>query len=236
MHIVRSRKKIKAFLVARQQVFKPPVRFQHQRQPRCAHPHPDTADSPQPLTPALYPSIHALQLHQCLMEAILNHQNSDRRSSKQDDFLGDESDTVIASALAATSRKRSVAAESPIAKAKSCSKGDVMSSEMADPGSPPLVPATPHAPTDFKTQALRSPLLVRLPHCSISCAEQCEVVFHRRLHSVPLEIERPVRVRLRVSDTTAPLAAQVQCSQQPDRCPPKIPQRSEACTSVTSPL
>ena len=128
------------------------------------------------------------------MEAISNHQNSNRHLSKQDDFLGDESDTVVASAPAATLRERSIAAESLIAKAKSCSKGDVMSSEMADPGSPPLVPITPHVPTDFKTQALRSPLLVRLPHRSISCAEQCEVAFHHRLHSVPLEIERPVRV------------------------------------------
>jgi hypothetical protein len=33
-----------------------------------------------------------------------------------------------------------------------------------------------------------------------------------------------------VSDATAPLAAQVQCSQPPDCRPPKIPQRAEACT------
>ena len=105
-----------------------------------------------------------------------------------------------------------------------------MSSEMADPGSPPLVPMTPHAPADFKTQALQSPLLVRLPHYSISRTEQCEVAFHHKLHSIPLKLERPVRVRLRVSDATAPLAAQARCSQQPDRCPPKIPQRAEACT------
>ena len=96
------------------------MRFQHRRQPRRAHPHPDTADSPQPLTPALYPSIRALQLHQCLMEAILNHQNSDHCSSKQDDFLGDESDTVVASAPTATSHERTVAAESPVTNAVIC--------------------------------------------------------------------------------------------------------------------
>ena len=192
MCIVRRQKKIKAFPVARQQVFKPPVRFQHRRQPRRAHPHPDTADSPQPLMPALYPSIHALQLHQCLMEAILNHQNSDHRSSKQDDFLGDESDTVVASAPTATSHERTVAAESPVANAESRSKGDGMSSEMVDPSSPPLVPTTLHVPAEFKTQVLRSPLLVCLPHRSISRAEQCEVAFYRQLHSVPLKIERPV--------------------------------------------
>ena len=107
-----------------------------------------------------------------------------------------------------------------------------MSSEMADPGSPPLVPMTPHAPADFKTQALQSPLLVRLPHHSISRAEQCKVAFHRRLHSIPLKPEHPVRVRLRVSDATAPLAAQARCSQQPDCRPPKIPQRAEACATV----
>ena len=129
--------------------------------------------------PALYPSIHALQLHQCLMEAISNHQNSDRRSSKQDDFLGDESDTVIASVPTATSHERSITTESPVAVAKSRSKGDAMSSEMAEPGSPPLVLTTPHAPADFKTQALCPPSLVRLPHCSTSHAEQCEVAFHR---------------------------------------------------------
>ena len=107
-----------------------------------------------------------------------------------------------------------------------------MSSEMVDPSSPPLVPTTPHVPAEFKTQVLRSPLLVRLPHCSISRAEQCEVAFYRRLHSVPLKIERPVQARLRVSEATTPLAAQARCSQQPDRCPPKIPQRAEACTTA----
>jgi hypothetical protein len=107
-----------------------------------------------------------------------------------------------------------------------------MSSEMVDPSSPPLVPTTPHVPAEFKTQVLRSPLLVRLPHCSISRAEQCEVAFYRRLHSVPLKIERPVQARLRVSEATTPLAAQARCSQQPDRCPPKILQRVEACTTA----
>ena len=107
-----------------------------------------------------------------------------------------------------------------------------MSSEMADPGSPPLAPTTPHAPTDFKTQALRSPLLVRLPHRSISHAEQCEVAFHHRLHSIPLKLEHPVRVRRRVSDATAPLEAQARCSQQPDRRPPKIPQCAETCATI----
>ena len=179
MRIVHRRKKIKVFPVAREQVFKPPVRFQYRCQPRRAHPHPDTADNPQPLTPALYPSIHALQLHQCLMEAISKRQNSDHHSSKQDDFSEDEGDTVIASALTAALHKKSTTTESPVANTESCIKGDAMSSEMADPGSPPLVPMTPHAPMDFKTQALQSPLLVRLPHHSISRAEQCEVAFHR---------------------------------------------------------
>ena len=162
----------------------------------------------------------------------MNHQNSDHRSSKQDNFLGDESDTVIASAPTATSHERTIAAESPVANAESRSKGDGMSSEMVDPSSPPLVPTTPHVPAEFKTQVLRSPLLVRLPHCSISRAEQCEVAFYRRLHSVPLKIERPVQARLRVSEATTPLAAQARCSQQPDRCPPKILQRVEACTTA----
>ena len=88
------------------------------------------------------------------MEAILNHQNSDHRSSKQDNFLGDESDTVIASAPTATSHERTIAAESPVANTESRSKGDGMSSEMVDPSSPPLVPMTPHVPAEFKTQAL----------------------------------------------------------------------------------
>ena len=176
---MRRRKKIKAFPVARQQVFKPPARFQYRRQPRRAHPHPDTADNPQPLTPALYPSIHALQLHQCLMEAISNRRSSDHRSSRQDDFSEDEGDTVIASALTTALRERSTATESPVANAESRSKGDAMSSEMADPGSPPLVPTTLHVPAEFKTQALRSPLLVCLPHRSISRAEQCEVTIYR---------------------------------------------------------
>ena len=166
------------------------------------------------------------------MEAILNRWNSDHHSSKQDDFPEDKGNTVIANALTAALHERSVAAESPVTNAESCSKGDVMSSEMADPGSPPLVPTTPHAPVDFKTQALRSPLLVRLPHRSIGCAEQCEVAFHRRLHSIPLKLEHPVQVRRRVSDATAPLEAQARCSQQPDRRPPKIPQRVEACTTA----
>ena len=107
-----------------------------------------------------------------------------------------------------------------------------MSSEMADPGSPPLVSTTSHAPADLKTQAPRPPLLVRLPHHSISRAEQCEVAIYRRLHSVPLKIERPVQVRLRVSEATAPLAAQFQRSPQPDRRLPKISQRAEACATV----
>ena len=107
-----------------------------------------------------------------------------------------------------------------------------MSSEMADPGSLPLVPTTPHAPADFKTQAPRPPLLVRLPHRSTGRAEQCEVAFYHRLHSIPLKIERPVRVRLRVSEATTPLAAQSQHSPQPDRRLPKIPQRAEACATV----
>jgi hypothetical protein len=55
---------------------------------------------------------------------------------------------------------------------ESRSKGDMMSSEMADPGSLPLVPTTPHMPVDFKTQVLCAPLLVCLPHCSTSCMEQ----------------------------------------------------------------
>ena len=54
-------------------------------------------------------------------------------------------------------RERSTATESPVANAESRSKGDTMSSEMADPGSLPLVPTTPHVPAEFKTQALRSP-------------------------------------------------------------------------------
>ena len=107
-----------------------------------------------------------------------------------------------------------------------------MSSEMADPSSPPLIPTTPHVPAEFKTQAIRSPLLVRLPHRSISRAEQCEVAFHRRLHSIPLKLEHPVRVQRRVSDATAPLEAQARCSQQPDCRPPKISQRAEACTTA----
>ena len=205
---------------------------QHRHQSQRAHPQPDAADSPQLLTPALYPSPHALQLHQCLMEAISKCQNSDHRSSKQDDFSEDEGDTVIASALTAALRERSTATESPVANAESRSKGDTMSSEMADPGSPPLAPTTPHVPADFKTQALQSPLLVRLPHRSISRTEQCEVAFHRRLHSIPLKLEHPVRVQRRVSDATAPLEAQARCSQQPDRRPPKIPQRAEACTTA----
>ena len=107
-----------------------------------------------------------------------------------------------------------------------------MSSEMVDPSSPPLVPTTPHVPAELKTQVLRSPLLVRLPHRSISRAEQCEVTFYRRLHSIPLKLERPVRVRLRVSEATTLLAAQSQHSPQPDRRLPKIPQRAEACTTA----
>ena len=186
---------------------------QCRHQSQRAHPQPDTANSPQPLTPALYPSFHALQLHQCLMEAISNCWSSDRRSSKQDDFSEDEGTTVIASTPTATSRERSVATESPAANAESRSKGDAMSSEMADPSSPPLVLMTPHAPADFKTQALRPPLLVCLPHRSISRTEQCEVTFYRRLHSVPLKIERPVQVRLRVSDATSPKRVQVICTQ-----------------------
>ena len=88
------------------------------------------------------------------MEAILNRRSSDHRSSKQDDFSEDEGDTVIASALTTALRERSTATESPVANTESRSKGDATSSEMADPGSPPLAPTTPHAPTDFKTQAL----------------------------------------------------------------------------------
>ena len=162
----------------------------------------------------------------------MNRWNSDHHSSKQDDFPEDKGDTVIANALTAALHERSVTAESPITNAESRSKGDAMSSEMADPGSPPLVPTTPHVPVEFKTQAQRSPLLVCLPHRSISRAEQCEVTFYRRLHSVPLKLEHPVRVRRRVSDATAPLEAQAQCSQQPDRRPPKIPQHAEACTTA----
>ena len=232
MRIVRRRRKIKAFPVTRQQIFRTLATPQHRHQSQCAHPQPDAADSPQPLTPALYPSPHALQLHQCLMEAILNRRNSDHHSSKQDDFPEDKGDAVITNALTAALHERSVAAESPVANAESCSKGDTMSSEMADPGSPPLAPMTPHAPADFKTQALQSPLLVRLPHRSISCAEQCEVMFHRQLHSIPRKLEHPVQVRRRVSDTTAPLEAQARCSQQPDRRPPKILQCAEACTTA----
>ena len=152
--------------------------------------------------------------------------------SKQDDFSRNEGDPVIASVPIATSHKRSVTAESPITNAKSCSKGDMMSSEIVDIGSPPLTPKTPHTPTDFKTQALHFPLLVCLFHCSTSCVEQCEVTFHRRLQSIPLKIKRPVQVRLRVSDMTAPLAVLPQHSQQPDRCPSKIPQHTESCTTI----
>ena len=140
------------------------------------------------------------------MEAILNHRSSDRHSSKQDDFSRNEGDPVIASVPIATLHERSVAAESPIANAKSCSKGDVMSSEIVDIGSLPLTPKTLHTPTDFKTQALHFPLLVCLFHCSTSCTEQCEVMFHHQLHSIPLKIKCPVQVQLRVSDVTAPLA------------------------------
>ena len=182
--------------------------------------------------PALYPSPHALQLHQCLMEAILNRRSSDRRSSKQDNFSKDEGDTAIASMLTTAPHERLVAAESPVASVESRSKGDATSSEMADPGSPPLVPTTSHAPTDLKTQAPRPPLLVRLPHRSIGRAEQCEVAFYRQLHSIPLKIERPVRVRLRVSEATTPLAAQFQRSPQPDRRLLKIRQRAETCATV----
>ena len=208
MRIVRRQKKIKVFPVARQQVFKLPVRFQYRRQPQRAHPHPDTANNPQPLTPALYPLIHALQLHQCLMEAISNRQSSDHRSSKQDDFSEDEGDTVIASALTAALHERSTTTESPVANTESCSKGDATSSEMADPSSPPLIPTTLHTPAGFKTQALLPPRLVRLPHRSTSRAEQCEVASHRRLHSVPMEIERAVQVFPRVPQVRADLVAQ----------------------------
>ena len=166
------------------------------------------------------------------MEAISNHRSSNCRLSKQDDFSKDEGDTVITSVPTATSHKRSITTESPVANAESCSKGDVMSSEMADPGSPPLVPTTLHVPTNFKTQALHAPLLVHLPHCSTSCAEQCKVAFHRQLHYVPLKIERPVRVQLRVPDVTAPLAVPFQHSSQPAHCPSQILQRTEACTAV----
>ena len=166
------------------------------------------------------------------MEAISNRRSSDRRSSKQDDFADAEGDAAIASTLTTAPRERLVAAESPVASVESRSKGDTMSSEMADPGSPPLVSTTSHAPADLKTQAPRPPLLVRLPHCSIGRAEQCEVAFYRRLHSIPLKIERPVRVRLRVSEATAPLAAQFQRSPQPDRCLPKIRQRAETCATI----
>ena len=57
-------------------------------------------------------------------------------------------------------------------------------------------------------------------------------MFYRRLHSIPLKIERPVQVRLRVSEATAPLAAQFQRSLQPDRHLLKIQQRAETCTTV----
>ena len=194
MHIVCHGKKLKVFLVARQQLFKPPMTLQLHSQYRCAHPLPDFTNSPQPLTPALYPSLHALQLHQCLMEAILNCRSSDRHSSKQDDFSRNKGDPVIASVPIATSHKRSVTTESPITNAKSCSKGDVMSSEIVDIGSLPLTPKTPHTPVDFKTQVLHFPLLVCLLHCSTSCTEQCEVTFHCRLHSIPLKIKCQVQV------------------------------------------
>ena len=113
------------------------------------------------------------------MEAISNRQNSGHRSSKQDDSSKDEGDIVIASAPATTSRKRSVTTESPDTVAKSCSKGDVMSSTMGHQDNPSLIPMTPRVPADFKTQALHSPLLVRHPNRSTSRAEQCEVAFHR---------------------------------------------------------
>ena len=153
MHIVRCRRKIKAFPVTRQQIFRTLATPQHRHQSQRAHPQPDAADSPQPLTPALYPSPHVLQLHQCLMEAISNHRSSDRRSSKQDNFSKDEGDTAIASMLTTAPHERLVAAESPVASVESRSKGDATSSEMADPGSPPLVPTTSHVPVDLKTQA-----------------------------------------------------------------------------------
>ena len=82
------------------------------------------------------------------MEAISKRQNSDHRSSKQDDFSEDEGDTVIASALTAALHEKSTTTESPVANTENRIKGDTMSSEMADPGSPPLVPTTPHVPAD----------------------------------------------------------------------------------------
>ena len=104
------------------------------------------------------------------MEAISNCQNSNRCSSKQDNFSGDEGNTVVTSAPAATSCKRFVTAESPIAVTKSHSKGNAMSSEMGDPDSSPLILMTLHMPAVVVVACAVS------EHCSRAPVESCGVV------------------------------------------------------------